>query len=185
MAFRAFAAVPVPPEPPLVRLLEGLAACGADLKVVEPENLHVTLSFLGQVPDEAAPRLSDALRGAARPLAPFAVRLAGVGAFPNARRPRVAWVGMQGAEPLVALALRAREALAAAGHPGDDKDFRAHLTLARTRSTRGLDGLVRFLRDHGRDDLGPLDVREARLYRSTLSPKGPTYETVATAPLEG
>lgn len=184
MSFRAFVGVPVQEAPAITALLSGLAATRADLKVVAPENLHMTLSFLGQVPDEAAGPLSRALDAAVHGQPAFRAQLQGVGAFPSASRPRVVWAGVAEPAPLVALATRVREALAAAGHAGDDKEFRAHLTLARTRSPRGVDALVGFLREHARDPLPEIDVRDVRLYRSLLGPSGPTYETVHAAQLE-
>ena len=184
MAFRAFVGVPVGPLPPLVRLLEGLDACGADVRTVQPEQLHLTLSFLGSVPDDAAAPLSAALDASTRAFRPFRMRLKGVGAFPNARRPRVVWVALEDPKPMVDLALAVRGALRDAGFPGDDKDFRAHVTLARTRSEARLDRLVAFLRDHGRDDLADADVSEVRLYRSVLGPHGALHETVHAARLE-
>lgn len=184
MAFRAFVGVPVGPLPALVRLVEGLDACGADVRTVAPEQLHLTLSFLGDVPDDAAGPLAQALDAATRAFRPFTARLKGVGAFPNARRPRVAWVALEDPKPMVDLALAVRGALQAAGFPGDDKDFRAHVTLARTRSERGLDKLVGFLREHGRDEAGDVDVREVRLYRSVLGPQGALHETLHAARLE-
>ncbi|HVM45394.1 MAG TPA: RNA 2',3'-cyclic phosphodiesterase [Candidatus Thermoplasmatota archaeon] len=184
MAFRGFVAVPVPPEPALTALLEEIKRLRAEVKPVAPDHLHFTLSFLGQVPDEARDALAAAIAEAARGLAPFDVELQGVGAFPSARRPRVVWVGVRDPKPMVALALRTREALARAGHPGDDKDFRAHLTLARVKGERDIQELVRFLRAHGQDELPSVRVRETRLYKSVLGPGGPTYEALATAPLE-
>ncbi|HET6406171.1 MAG TPA: RNA 2',3'-cyclic phosphodiesterase [Candidatus Thermoplasmatota archaeon] len=185
MPFRGFAAVPVPAEPPLVALLEELGRLQADVRPVDPAQLHFTLSFLGQLPDEAREPLAAALADAARPLAPFQLTLHGVGAFPSARRPRVVWAGVRDPRPMVELALRTRDAFAATGHRGDEKDFRAHLTLARVKSERGVEELVRFLRAHGDHALPTVEVREARLYKSVLGPHGPTYETLATAPLGG
>lgn len=184
MAFRGFAAVPVPAVPALTALLDEIGRLRADVKPVLPEHLHFTLSFLGDTPDDAVGPLADALREAAKGVGPFDVELHAVGAFPSARRPRVVWVGVRDPKPMVELALRTREAFARAGHAGDDKDFRAHLTLARVRSNRGVDELVRFLRVHGDDALPTIRVAESRLYKSTLGPHGPTYEALATAPLE-
>lgn len=183
-AFRAFVGVPVGPLPGLVRLLEGLDASGADLKTTLPEKLHVTLSFLGDVPEDATPVLAAALDSAAAGRPAFTIKLRGVGAFPHARRPRVVWVGLEDPRALVDLALATRARLDATGFPGDGKDFRAHVTLARVRSERGLDGAVRFLRDHGRDDAGEVEVRDVRLYRSTLGTGGAQHEVLHVAPLE-
>lgn len=184
MAFRAFVGVPVGPLPALVRLLEGLDASGADVRTVPAEQLHLTLAFLGQVPDEAAAPLAAALDEATRPFAAFDAQLSGVGAFPHARRPRVVWAGALDPRPLVTLALAVRGSLAAAGHPGDEKDFRAHVTLARVRSERDLDKIVAFLREHARDPLPTIPVREVRLYRSVLGPGGASHEIVHSAALE-
>lgn len=184
MPFRGFVAVPVPAEPSIVALLGALAALRADLRAVPPEQLHFTLSFLGQVPDEARDGLAEGMAEAARGVKPFEVELKGVGAFPRARDPRVVWIGVRDPRPMVELALRTRESLAARGFPGDDKDFRAHLTLARVKSERNVEELVRFLARHGNDELPTIQVRETRLYKSVLSPTGPTYDTLATASLE-
>lgn len=184
MAFRGFVAVPVPAAPALVGLIEELERLRDGVKPVRPENLHFTLSFLGSVEDEAreplAREIADALRGARA----FDVELRGVGAFPSARRPRVVWAAVVDPKPLVELALRAREAVAKAGVRADDKDFRAHLTLARVREGARVDPLVQFLRAHGGDELGAMRVEDVRLYQSKLGPHGPTYEALATAPLE-
>ena len=192
-SLRAFVAVPAPPEEPLVALLEELGSLDADLRPVAPGHLHFTLSFLGEVPAGAVSELALGMAEAARGVPAFRARLRGVGAFPSARRPRVVWVGLDDPRPMVALATRMREALAARGHPGDDKDLRAHLTLARvkvprgeaSRSVRGAEEIGSFLKRHGADMAGEFDVREVVLYESVLSPQGPEYEALATAPLEG
>ena len=184
MAFRAFAAVPVPPEEALVDLADELAASPADLKVVDPRKHHLTLSFLGQVPDEAAPRLAAALDAATAGLPAFSVQLHGVGAFPNARRPRVVWAGARPEARMGELADRVRQALAGAGFPGDDKPFRLHLTLARSRAQGGDPKAAAFVHANADRPLPVLPVHEVRLYRSTLGRGGSTYDVLHAARLE-
>lgn len=183
MAFRGFVAVPVAARPPLPALLDELATLQADVKPVEPGNLHFTLSFLGQVDEAMRPALARALAAAVEGLRAFDLELAGVGAFPSARRPRVVWAGVADPRPLVAVALRVREELAKVGAPADEKDFRAHLTLARVRSPRGVEEVVSFLKRHGNEPLPATRVEDVRLYKSVLGPHGPTYEALETAPL--
>lgn len=185
MPFRAFVGVPVPAGDAFLRLLDAFANSGADLKLTKPENLHFTLAFIGDVPDDATPALGAALARATKGTAPFRLTLAGTGAFPNDKRPRVLWAGTQGGEPLVALARRVQDELKTAGHPTDDKPFKAHVTLGRTRSPRGIDGLKRELKTHHDTPLGECEVNAVTLYRSTLTPQGPVYETVHTQPLPG
>lgn len=184
MAFRAFVAVPVPALASLVALLDVLSRIRADVKPVEPTQLHFTLSFLGDVPEEAATPLAEAITEAARGVAAFDQPLRAVGAFPSASRPRVVWAGVSDPRPISDLALRVRMELARRGFPGDDRDFRAHLTLARVRSKEGLGELVTFLKRHGPDELGTMRVDEVVLFRSRLGPHGPTYDALARAPLE-
>ena len=183
MAFRAFVAVPVPTEEALVALADELAATPADLKVVDPRKHHLTLSFLGDVPDDAAPRLAAALDRAVEGRSRFALQLHGVGAFPNARRPRVVWAGARPEPRMMELAERVRRALADAGFPGDDKPFKLHLTLARSRMQGGDAKASSFVHENADRPLPALPVHEVRLYRSTLGRGGSTYDVLHAAPL--
>lgn len=183
-SMRAFVAVAVPPEEALLRLLEDLAATGADVRAVPPGQLHFTLSFLGEVPDEAADALAGALDEAVRGATAFPLALHGVGAFPNPRHPRVVWAGTRDEPRFRALAAAVRARLAAVGHPGDDKPFRAHLTLGRVRSPRGEARLVAFLDERKDLPLPTIPVASVRLYRSRLGRGGAQHEILHETPLE-
>lgn len=184
VAYRAFVAVPVPPEAALAALAEELRATPADLGVTDPAKHHLTLSFLGEVPDEATPALAAALDAACAGETAFTLQLHGVGAFPHPQRPRVVWAGARPEPALDRLAARTRAALQEAGFPGDGKPFRVHLTLARTRSPRGNAAVAEFVRRHADAPLPGLPVREVRLYRSTLHPQGARYDVMHAASLE-
>jgi 2'-5' RNA ligase len=184
MAFRAFVGIPVPPEEALVALARELAALPADLKVVDPAKHHLTLSFLGDVPDDATPRLSAALDAATAGLPPFALHLHGVGAFPGARRPRVVWAGARPEPRMADLAERVRGALAGAGFAQDAKPFKAHLTLARARAQGGDPKAAAFVQANAERALPSVPVQDVRLYRSTLGRGGSTYDVLHAARLE-
>lgn len=179
---RAFVGVPVPPEPALATLLEGLAALDADVKVVSPAQLHVTLSFLGDVPEDAA--LAPAIDEATRGVRGLTITLRGVGAFPTTRHPKVVWAGIQRPEAIAELASRVRDALSRAGWPGDNKEFRAHVTLARVKSHRGEAAVNSFVAEHANQELGEVSANVVRLYRSQLSREGPSYAVLHESPLE-
>jgi len=183
---RLFIAVPVAEEVrrAAARLIGGLRDSGADFKWVEPENLHLTLRFLGATPRDRLPEIEALLRRAAQRRR-FEASFTGVGAFSSWDDPRVVWVGVgQGAGELAALA----ESLgpSEAGRP-----FAAHLTIGRRR---GLDGLGAAARMRRRPD----DRKEVRwsawaaaaqagfpelrqmvdkivLFESRLTPRGPVY----------
>jgi len=146
---------------------------------------HLTLRFLGEVPESWLARIANAVRTAVAPLAPFDLTLDGVGAFPDAAHPRVVWVGAtNGRDAVVQLAHVVSEALESEGIPGESEEFVPHVTLFRVRSPRDraraqrlLDGtdprpLPRFVR-----------VNEVCVKESELTSAGPLHRTVARAPL--
>src|SRR5262249_15155359 len=127
--------------------------------------------------------ISAAIASVALRHAPFELRFAGAGAF-GGKRPRVLWAGVAG--PVDALAAAQRDvvsALSPLGFPPEDRPYSAHLTLARARDPRGDPALAACAAALARDDFGPTRVEAIMLYRSELSPKGPTYTAVATLPL--
>lgn len=148
--------------------------------------MHLTLAFIGWI--DHADEASAALADAARALRPFAARLGAAGAFPNERRPRVVWVGLaEGAEEVREAAARVRSALAERSVPFDDAPAAAHVTIARLRdrATAVERGAVGAALAALRETVPALafTVTEAHLFESTLSPRGPTYTTVARAAL--
>jgi 2'-5' RNA ligase len=160
-----------------------LSGSGADIKLVERENLHFTVKFLGEITEsqagEARARLETLdLRGAA-------VDVRGAGAFPNSGRPRVVWVGVAPgqettigsiAEPVIA-------ALEGIGER-DERPFQAHITLGRVRSLRNSRELGDLLRKNSDRHFGTVSLTELKLKSSVLTPAGPTYKDVGVFPLK-
>jgi RNA 2',3'-cyclic 3'-phosphodiesterase len=190
---RLFIAVPVPED-----VRDGIAgimhavADGGDIDVrsfgqprwVRIEGLHITLRFLGATPDERRPQVAEALARAAAQTERFELGLGGGGAFPNAWRPRVLWVGiLDGATELRALAARVGEELAAAGWPIEDKPFAAHLTLARTDGVPGAAEAAKRLTDAARDVRLTWRADRIVLYKSLLGHGPAHYEELAAADL--
>lgn len=176
---RCFVAVDVE-EPAIVaritRLQSDLSSTGSRLKLVEPENLHFTLRFIGEVPASLVERAAAELEGLQH--ARFTVRLRGVGAFPNLTRPHVIWIGVSdGSGEMQALAEKVDAALRRAGLSLSREEFVPHLTIARVKSaSRGLQEALRTIQDA---DFGEMPVTCVRLKKSTLTPRGPIYETLA------
>lgn len=166
---RLFFAIPVSDEvrAAAAQAMAELRLSGADCRWTAPENLHLTLRFLGQTSLERLPELRDVLAKAARrPW--FWASFAGLGAFPSWDAPRVVWIGVaEGAEELAALA-------AALGPPEEGRPFSAHLTLGRLRGKTNLESL-KSAADRLR--LPPMrqKVERLALYESRLSSAGATY----------
>ncbi|MHB9025682.1 MAG: RNA 2',3'-cyclic phosphodiesterase [Armatimonadota bacterium] len=181
---RAFIATHIDPAvlSRLAALQEEWRATGAPVSWVRPEGMHLTLKFLGEVPEERIPAVAEVLHAVARRHAPFALTLAGAGGFPNLRRPRVLWVGVtDGAVELGELARELAEGLAALGFPREQRPFSPHLTLGRVKAPAGLDALRRRVEAHADDLFGTTRVAGIALFRSELSPQGARYTVLRTA----
>ncbi|HEY7653422.1 MAG TPA: RNA 2',3'-cyclic phosphodiesterase [Methylomirabilota bacterium] len=156
--------------------------CGA-VAWVPPQNLHVTLQFLGGQSEEGLVAAEAALDDAAARCAPIEVALHGIGAFPGLERPRILWIGMaQGALEVRALQARVADALAARGFPREERAWHPHLTIGRVFDER------RWRREAGpplrtalaqlaTTAFGTLRIAEVALMRSDLSPAGARYTT--------
>lgn len=156
----------------IVALQRELLRTGADLKPVEPENLHYTLLFLGEQPKRSLDELAKRLESISAPC--FQLELRGVGAFPREDSPRVVWIGAgKGREELAALAYKVREL--AKDIAQADEEFAPHLTIARVKGPRNKDRVAEFIAGHKNDVFGVVQVCEVKLKKSVLTPRGPIY----------
>jgi 2'-5' RNA ligase len=154
-----------------------LAKTGADLKIVEPQNIHITMRFLGDVRIDNVEKIFEAMKKAL--FAPFEVKIQGVGAFPDSRYPRVVWAGMtQGANDLRSISSQLEPHLTALGFAPDPKGFSPHLTIARVRSGRNKTELAKFIEDRKEFEFGTVKAACLRLKKSVLTPRGPIYSTL-------
>jgi 2'-5' RNA ligase len=185
---RCFIAVALPPpvKKLLVQVQDALRRADADVKWVEEENLHLSLKFLGDVDGEALSRLKGILSVEALRWPALSLTYAGVGTFPERGEPRVLWAGCGGdVEKLAALAGAVERAAEQVGVPREHKPFVAHLTIGRVKSGRNAKRLLAAIAPQREVPLGSDHVKEFVLYTSTLTPKGPIYESVAAFPLAG
>ncbi len=169
------------------RLLQKLQPLCRDVKWVEPENMHLTLKFLGDVDSEQVPELWEAVQKAVSGSPAFELEIRGTGAFPNLRRPNVFWVGTgQGTDHLEALAERVEEALDPLGFRPEPRSFHGHLTLGRVRRWGPqLTALLEQLRKQEEYVAGWMPVQQVTLFSSELTPQGPIYTPLGHARLAG
>jgi 2'-5' RNA ligase len=156
---------------------------------VKPEGTHLTLQFLGDVPEDRVKDISGAVTDASRDVAPFNLSFAGLGCFPSASRPSVLWVGVEGeTDTLAELQAGIQAHLARLGYPPEKRKYTPHLTLGRVARHIG-DGdrrrLGTLIRTCSIEPLGGLEVRQVSLMKSELSPAGARYSRLAVAHLEG
>lgn len=178
MKFRGFISADIEPSESLASLLRELARSRADLKIVKPELLHVTLKFLGDTGEELVEQISARIVEATSEVAPFRIRLLGMGAFPSMSNIRVVWVGIEDGRPLQEIASKLDLSLKELGFERDKKGFVPHLTLARTRSGRSMANLQEIIRSNAATDYGEYLMDRVLLKKSVLSPQGPMYSNV-------
>lgn len=188
---RAFIAFPLP-DPVVAHLRtlqESLREAGLDdLRFVRPENIHLTLRFLGDVDPSAVNAIAAALTEAAAETAPLSLTARGIGAFPTVRKSRVVWAGLAGdTADLIAFQGRVAAALEPRGFPGERRRFSAHLTLARARDRRPVDPerLVAAMESLNALASPPFSAGELVLFQSDLRPGGAVYTPLRRVPLSG
>jgi 2'-5' RNA ligase len=151
----------------------------------DPENIHLTLLFLGETPEDRIPALSAKLREAFAKHAPLTVRLAGGGTFPPQRPARVAWIGLEAPEELQAVQADAvAAAVEAAGFEPEERPFKPHVTLARCDPTWPRDAAGKFAAAFPGEIGPPFIVDRGVLMQSKLSPRGARYSVVESFPME-
>jgi 2'-5' RNA ligase len=154
-----------------------LANSGADLKLVKPQNIHLTIRFLGDI----SPAMVDAIHEEMKQLSftPFTVELTGLGAFPKPTYPRVVWSGIRkGADELRNVFGQLEPRLRGLGFKPDNKGFSPHLTIARVRTGRNKAQLIKRIQELENHEFGAVKAECLRLKKSDLTPKGPIYSTL-------
>lgn len=153
---------------------------------VPAQNYHITLHFLGRLPEESIARLEDALPTAAAGVKPLDLQLRGLGYFPAPRDPNVVWLGVhRPPRALFDLYRAVSQVVVAAGLEAPRPDFHPHVTLGRFKSHRGSGVFVRQAQGHSAIQIGSLHVEALELMESTLSPDGAVYTRLARFPLGG
>lgn len=176
---RLFIAIPLPE-----RLTDRLAQMAGGLenaRWVDPDNMHLTLRFLGELDGREAADADTELGGVRVPA--FDMELAGINTFGNGKKVNALWVGVEAPEPLTRLHTKVEQAVQRAGVEPEGRKFRPHVTLARFKGPPG-PKLGNFLHEHALFRSGPVHVDRFVMYSSKLTPKGPIYREEAVYPLD-
>jgi 2'-5' RNA ligase len=179
-SIRSFIAFDIESDAVLNRLASAqsqLIQTGGDLKLVEPQNIHVTVRFLGNITPATAEKIFEEMKQVQ--FTPFTVQIKGIGAFPNPQYSRVIWAGItQGADQLKNVFSQLEPKLQGLGFTPDNRGFSPHLTIARVRSGRNKQQLADFITKNANYEFGTINAKCLRLKKSTLTPKGPIYSTL-------
>lgn len=154
------------------------------MKWVDPESIHLTLKFLGNVAPTAVPQIIEYVTGAAQSVPRLHLQLGELGAFPNLKRPQVVWVGVGGeVEKLATLQRDIDAALSPLGFPPESRSFSPHLTLGRLRervSPGEREGFAQLISSVEFKASLSFEVTDIKLMKSQLTPRGAVYSQLAS-----
>ena len=154
-----------------------LVETGADLRLVEPQNIHITMRFLGSISPSMVDKVYEAMKKVK--FTPFNTQLRGLGVFPSLNYPRVVWAGLtEGVEELKSIFSQLEPQIRALGFAADAYGFSPHLTIARVKSGANKQRLAELVTKKADYEFGTIKADCLRLKKSQLSPKGPTYSTL-------
>jgi len=162
-----------------------LKKTGAHVSWVRPENIHLSVQFLGDISRDRIEQASRVVAAAAGAVRVFSLRVCGVGSFGRGGSPRVIWAGTEDCAELAALHCHVRRGLAEVGIKTEERPFRPHLTIGRVRSSRGRQDLAAALAPLENAVFGMCEIAQLNLMRSTLRPSGAEYTPLYSAPLGG
>lgn len=176
---RLFIAILLPDEwrASLSEVQKKIGWLGKGIKWVEPENLHLTLKFLGETPASLLPQIEEAIRNACQECEPFDMQISGTGTFPDSRRPKVYWAGLKAPRSLIHLQTRIAGSMHALGFEDDGKSFVPHLTIARIKEPIGKERMTQAVLAYKLSS-APFRAASVSLMESMLKQEGPVYREV-------
>lgn len=154
------------------------------ISLVSPQNIHLTLKFLGNVPINDIASIQSIISETAKLYTPFEASVKGTGIFPNERSPRILWIGTdKGKETIKKIYTDLENKLASIGIPKEERGFTAHLTIGRIKYIKDIKEFAQNISKHKEDLFGNFVVNGISLVKSTLTPKGSVYEILHMAKL--
>jgi len=176
--FRGFIAVDIAPFPKLVEFEQEIKNSGANVKLVEPENIHLTIKFLGDTDESLIEKIDEIMNDSVKEIDSFEIQLKGAGAFPNERYIKVIWIGIENWENIGKIAGKIDDKMFALGFDKEKRKFSAHLTIARVKSVKNKEKLIQIIDKYRNIEFANIKVDSIKLKKSDLTPKGPIYTTL-------
>ncbi len=183
---RAFIAIELPGKAvsSVVRIQEELRSYHFKIRWVKPENMHLTLKFLGDIHVDDAGKIEDAISDAAKDYGPMQFSVKGIGVFPGVKRPQVVWCGLKGdTASLIQLQIHLDEKLSDMGFLKEKRAFKVHLTLGRVKGSVSPEKMIDAMRDMSAFESEPFQLDTVTLFRSDLQPSGAVYTKLKSVSL--
>ena len=175
---RTFIAIKIPAElqKAFEELIGHMRRTPGDVRWVNPHSVHITLKFLGEISAEEMERVFGGMEEAVAGIPAFSLVTGSKGAFPNLKRPRVYWVGLAetGDSHLFRLQKNIEKEMALCGFPKEERAFKAHLTVGRVKSARGMEAISELFMKYPFPQI-EFTANEVLVMKSELTPRGPIY----------
>lgn len=181
--FRGFIAIDIHPTPPILQFEKDIEKTGADVKLVEPKNIHITLKFLGDTNEDHLASIQQAMKESVKGITPFPITLTRTGVFPNQNYIKVVWIGIHDGGIINTIVKPLNFNLQNLGFQKEHKDFSPHLTVGRVKTARNKDHLLNVIAQYNTLEFTSQKVHSIRLKKSELTPRGPIYTTLAEVPV--
>jgi 2'-5' RNA ligase len=184
---RLFIAIEIPDEikKEMVKVQEQLRKANIDASWTRTDGMHLTLKFLGEVPETKIAEIVNGLQKAAEGIGPLKLSVSGVGTFPNPKNARVVWIGLAGdIEKLSRLQVAVENAMVLLGMAREERKFTPHLTLGRIKYIRSRDTWIKILEEIKDISLPGFEATSVSLMKSELKPSGAVYTEMGRVELK-
>lgn len=176
--FRGFIAIDINVTSNVLKLLKDITNSNADVKLVKPQNIHITLKFLGDVQEDFIDEIEQIMKDSVKLIEPFTIKLSGTGVFPNQNYIRVVWIGVKDAEIIETISRCIDERLSQPDFKREKRGFSAHLTIGRVKTAKNKQLLLKAIERYKDFEFSTQEVNSIKLKKSDLTPKGPIYTTL-------
>ena len=172
---RSFIAIEIGCNEKIINFINELKKSGAIIKLVEPENIHITLRFLGDISNQIIAKIEDVLKNSIDGIKPFQFCLEGVGIFPNQKYIKIIWIGIKNSEIIEELSKRINHKINLIITDNKSQKFLPHITICRVKSSKNKEKLLDIIDEFNNYKFGTIKVDSIKLKKSELTSKGPIY----------
>ncbi len=176
--FRGFIAIEINATSSILEFEKEIKKTGADIKLVEPQNIHITLKFLGDVEETLIDEIERIMKNAVKEIKPFTMKLNETGVFPNNNYVRVIWIGIKEAQIIETIVKTIDEHLSELGFKKENRGFSPHLTIGRVKSAKNKQILLEVIEKYKDVEFSIQEVKSIKLMKSDLTSAGPIYTTI-------
>jgi 2'-5' RNA ligase len=176
--FRGFIAIEIEPFQKLILFENDIKHSGAQVKLVEPHNIHITLKFLGDTMESLIDEIEKIIKNTVKHIKPFKIKLSGSGVFPNENYIKVVWIGIRDKGIIGEIAGKIDQDLTKFGFKKEQRRFSPHLTIARIKTVKNKEKLLKTVNNYSDIEFKEIEINSIKLKKSELTPKGPIYTTL-------